>query len=331
MLNYRTAFFSFLFLSFLGFLISGDGRAEPLHSPKFVPPDGKVLLFIGQDKRTINNYLKNFQTVPAGFMTYTSIQDVDGLSSPSPDRGGGVHFADYFLKRYPDTAVQIGLYLVGALDGVTAGHYDGNIQRLAVWLKSTRRPVYLRIGYEFDLPDNQYDPAKYRSAYRYIVDRLRGSGVDNVAFVWHSHGFFFPDRPFLAWYPGDDYVDWFGVSFFDCYNESNLRRIAKLAREHHKPLMIAEASAINIPTTSGEKSWNTWFRRFFEFVEREKVQAVCYIDNRWGRFPMFKNLNWPDARLEAHPLIKTRWQEETGKDKYLHASNQLFDILDFHY
>ena len=40
-------------------------------------------------------------------------------------------------------------------------------------------------------------------------------GIENVAYIWQSHGFDEPDSLLEAWYPGDEYVDWCGVSFFN--------------------------------------------------------------------------------------------------------------------
>lgn len=47
---------------------------------------------------------------------------------------------------------------------------------------------YIRIGYEFDNPENHYDPENYKLAFRRIVDRFKDVNLTNVAFVWHSYG-----------------------------------------------------------------------------------------------------------------------------------------------
>ena len=295
----------------------------------FSPAGEKVLLFVGQEREDIDTYLREVGPLPAGFMAYTSIQHLEGLFEPSTDRGAGVQDASAILHKYPDTAFQIGLYMVDALDGVLNGTYDGNIEKLAQWLKQVHRPVYLRIGYEFDFPDNHYDPEKYTKAFRYIVDHLRNLGVDNVAFVWHSYGYINPGRPMLNWYPGDDYVDWFGVSFFDCYNKNNYQRFAALAREHHKPLMLAEATPAKMSVINGQTTWDRWFRRMFEYVQAENVKAICYISGDWDSYPQFSALKWGDARLEVNSFIKDQWRRETSKNKYLKSSMDLFSEISF--
>ena len=288
---------------------------------KFLPPPGKTLVFIGQDERTILNYVRSTGHHPYGFMLYTSIQDMAGLSEPA-DHGAGVHHAQYLADNYPQAAFQIGLYMVDALDGIIAGQYDSKIDQLAQWLQGTKRPVYLRIGYEFDLPNNHYDPELYKKAFRYIVDRLRRQGVDNTAYVWHSYGFINPEKPLMNWYPGDDHVDFFAVSFFKAFNSGNINFIFKRAAEHHKPFMIAEATPSGIGTGDGEKSWALWFKPFFKFINEHDIPVVSYINSDWETLPMFKDQNWGDARVQANPVVKERWLNEINSDRYRNDTNK---------
>ena len=64
--------------------------------------------------------------------------------------------------------------------------------------------VYLRVGYEFDSPENNYQPLPYVTAYRKIVNDLRMLGVGNVAYVWHSYSQV-PQSGWehSNWYPGN--------------------------------------------------------------------------------------------------------------------------------
>ena len=48
-----------------------------------------------------------------------------------------------------------------------------------------------------------------------------------------------------AWYPGDEYVDWMGLSYFvqeaDCGGPP-FDELLAFAREHGKPVLVAEAT-----------------------------------------------------------------------------------------
>ena len=257
-------------------------------------------------------------------MLYTSIQDTEGLET-AVNNGGGIHHGQYLLDQYPNSVLQIGLWMVDGLDGIIQGKYDGNIDRLGAWIKKAKRPVFLRIGYEFDLPENRYAPEAYRQAFRYIVDRFRKSAVTNAAFVWHSYANL-PQHPWEDWYPGDDYVDWFAVSVFGKPN-SYMKGFAALAREHHKGFMIAESTPKGIGTGYGEASWDHWFAPFFQFITDEKVQIVSYINFDWEAIPMFKGQGWGDARVQANEFVRMKWTHEVLQNKYLHASIRLFKSL----
>ena len=294
---------------------------------KFEPPDGKVILIVGQNAGVFETYTASTGTTPAGFMVYTSVQEMTGLDEASHYEGV-TQYAQPMVDRYPNTAVQIGLYMVDALDQVTGGEYDGNIDKLGNWIQKIKRPVFLRIGYEFDGDHNHHDPAKYAAAYRHIVDRLRGNNVDNAAYVWHSVGS--PvSRPPEAWYPGDDYVDWFAISYFD-QPESMMMPMVELAKTHRKPLMIAESTPrAGGSTCFGKGSWDHWFKPYFQFIEANHVKAVSYIDDNWETIQMWKGKGWGDARVEANKYVKERWMEEIRTPKYLHASPELFKKLGY--
>jgi hypothetical protein len=295
---------------------------------KFVPPEGKILLIIGQDINTIDAYVSSIGILPGGFMAYTSIQEMDGIYSPV-DYGAGTQHFQYLTDRYPNAVIQIGLYMVGALEGIIKGLYDKNIDKLGKWIKKAKRPIYLRIGYEFDGPHNHYEPNKYIKAYRYIVDRLRMNNVDNVAYIWHSYAGYI-SRPIMDWYPGDEYVDWFAISYFH-HKTKYMDSMVQLALEHNKPLMIAESTPCGIGTHYANYAWERWFQPFFNFIIEKNVKAICYINSNWEEQPMWKGQGWKDARIQANKSIKKRWLEEIKKERYLQASPELYKTLDYHF
>lgn len=290
---------------------------------KFAPPAGKVLLFVGQDVNTISAYLKGAPMLPAGLMGYTSLQNLEGLDE-SYDDGGGEQHAQALVETYPDTALQIGLYLVDQLDGAASGHYDDRIDKLGAWIKSTHRPILLRVGYEFDNPGNHYDPKQYVAAYRHIVDRLRSKGVDNVAFVWHSFAQGNPER-MMAWYPGDAYVDWVGASYFGQFPKF-ISRVSAVADRLNKPLMLAETSSWYV---HNEAQREVFFRRLFKFIDEHNVGALCYIAANWNAQPMWEQQHYGDGRVEPYPAVFKIWTEETSKDTFLKSSPQLFQTIGF--
>jgi len=273
------------------------------------------IFVVGQDIQSINDFMAALklsakEVYPEGFMVYTAINDIRGLSEPV-DQGAGINYADQLLQKYPQVRViQIGLFMRYMLNEIVHGSFDNNIDQLGQWIKRSAKQVYLRIGYEFDNPDNGYDPGQYVQAYRYIVDRLRSKDVGNVYFVWHSIAWRDKDWPTyepLKWYPGDEYVDWIGISFFDIKRDEERKTIAEIARSKNKPLMIAESSPFNQYTIEGKLKW---IKTLFQYIQGNQVRFLSYINVNWDGLPLFADQKWGDARLQKDPILLAEWLNE---------------------
>ncbi len=289
---------------------------------RFVPNDGSTLVFAGQNNRSSDNYVKSVKNIPAGFMIYTALSDLAGLDEAA-DFGAGETSGAYILKKYPKAALQIGLYLVNSLDEIIDGSLDENITKLGNWIKKSRVPVYLRIGYEFDYPENGYEPEKYIKAYRRIVDKMDEDGVKNAAYVWHSYAALNP-RGIEAWYPGDEYVDWCAISYF-----SNPQWIpmVKFAQRHSKPLMIAECAPM-LGHDLREDGKLKWYDKFFRFINTNNIKALCYINNNWDELPMFKDCKWGNSTISDSKLVQKMWLNKISDRRFVNLES-LYDSISF--
>ncbi|MEL7122167.1 MAG: glycosyl hydrolase [Bacteroidota bacterium] len=333
---------------------------------KFEPINGETLVFVGQDLESIgglkeydDGYTNHFP-VPAGITLYTGLSSNDGsfggdnekgLSGvyETVDHGNGPSNMSMLLEdpKFKHTSLAIGLSLVNYEDKVADGSMDDSIKQLGEFLLSLGdRPVFLRIGYEFDgYPWNHYEREPWLEAYKRIKDMLDEQGVTNTAYVWQSVGWVSNLEQLEAWYPGDEYVDWCGFSFFNRWREN---RMIEFAREKGKPVFIAEASATISDFTAkfdgktketilsnphqATEAWNKWFVPFFKTIEenRDVIKAVHYINCNWKARPMwFENPTFQsvDARIETSPLIREKWLEKVGQPEYLHSSEDLFTKL----
>lgn len=273
------------------------------------------IFVIGQDVQSISDFysaLKNNPDVhpsryPDGIMVYTAINDLRGLSEPV-DHGAGVNHADLLLQKYPDIKVlQIGLYMKHMLKEVVKGAFDENILKLAEWIRKSKKDVYLRIGYEFDNPDNEYDPTDYILAYQYIVDWFRQADVPNVYFVWHSIAWKGKDAPGydpLKWYPGHSYVDWIGISYFDADQDEVRDQIIEIAEIKQKPVMIAESSPFKRYSVEEKLQW---IEKMFAYIEKHDIRFISYINVNWDGLPMFAKEKWGDARLDINKDLFKIW------------------------
>lgn len=329
---------------------------------KFEPIDGKCILFVGQDMEAIgglekynDGYFDHFDT-PGGFTMYTNFRTgdaspgitykgLDGLTTTdnwgSGDCNMQMQIDDPDFKH---CALAIGLELVNH-DSLTAvGGHDDMIHRLGNWIKDLgRRPVFLRIGYEFDAPEwNHYDKEFYKESFKRIRNQFDSLGVNNVAYVWQSKGWGTSTEEYDEWYPGDEYVDWCGYSHF-VWGVKGGKTMIDFARKHKKPVFIAEATPMvfegdtlpidcYLDNPEHAKMAANWFDDFFKVIHDnpDVIKAISYINidwykqDMWASDPPFKHI---DSRIQVSPLITEKWIKETSTERYLKSDPKLFDQL----
>ena len=307
---------------------------------KFVPPAGKTLLIMGQTVERIKEYQRSFpdELNPAGWSAYWAVTEFKGVTEPHTNITGTSQHHQMLIDRFPHSVLHSAMWMVGKwgiAKNTIGGTYDAVIRQYCNWLKTIDRPVYLRLGYEFDGPHNQLEPAEYIKAYRHIVDMIRAEGIDHVAFVWHSYAAEpYKNYPLSDWYPGDDYVDWVAVSIFaHAYAKTGINdegnAVLALAKEHQKPVMIAEANPIFGIKKGQAKVWDRWFVNFFSLVYEKNIKAICFINEDWTRINIEGISKWQDARLYNNEQVSKAWFAETNKERYLKQSSELFEQLGF--
>jgi hypothetical protein len=305
---------------------------------KFVPPEGKTLLIMGQTVEDIEDYMENFsdEPIPGSWAAYWGVPEFNGITENHTNSHGGTQNHQMLIDRFPNTALHSAMWMVGTwgvAQNTANGQYDDVIKQYSEWVKSINRPVYLRIGYEFDGPHNELEPDIYIQAYRHVVDLMRAEGVDNVAFVWRSYASPpFKDYPIEDWYPGDEYVDWVGLSVFgQIYSGGHTYfgdQVLDFAKDHKKPVMYAESSPINGIGNTELESWNNWFTNFFSLSYQKNIKAISFINTNWEQYS-FPGVSWSDARLANNQFVTDAWFLETNKDRYLKQSEDLFEILGY--
>lgn len=312
-----------------GMVAMGGMQEPPATLGKLEPPDGSTLLVIGQDTGSIEEYVNDVGPMPAGVMLYANIKDLSGLAF-SADFGAGQNDLAHWKSTPKDVAIQIGLNLVDSLGAIGNGNLDANIDKMAELLRDCGHPVFLRIGYEFDSDWAGYEPNAFKKAFQRIASRMRDKSVENVAFVWHSWGFqhSFGQSSITPWYPGDEYVDWVGVSLFPGWDAASIqasagarREIGSFAKEHGKPLMIAEAGPRqDFQPSRGADAWSGWYQGIFDFIIENDVKLFSYINANWEAQPMWAGKGWGDSRVQTNAQVLERWRTEISKPRFVHGA-----------
>ncbi len=166
---------------------------------------------------------------------------------------------------------------------INNGSADRNIASVARKLKGMKRPILLRWGwemngnwFEWDGSHNGNSPASYVKAWRRIHRIFGENGADNIAWVWSPN---WNSSPSSAWnrvqayYPGDEYVDWVGISGYNFYGESPRTLFNPITKAYggRKPIILSETAAVQ-----GRAAWikqlSAWVK------DTPSVGAVVWFD-----------------------------------------------------
>jgi hypothetical protein len=296
--------------------------AETFYYGRRLEPTGRRILHgAGQDAGEFRKYYEAVgERKPLIYMLYAGLK-----SDPTPhlerERKRIEEYSDEYLLP------QIGLSMTR--DGkpeqhyeheVAAGKYDENIEALCRWLKRLNRPAFLRIGYEFNGHWNGYEPQTYVAAWRRIVAALRKHELDEVATVWCAT----PGsrKNYMDYYPGDEFVDWWGIDIFgrDHLSDPITHDLVAKARKRKFPVMIGESTPRGVGVLEGQKSWDKWFAPYFDFMHRNPhIKAFCYISWDWSKYEMWKD--WGDARVAQNPDVLKLYRDELRDPVYFHSAS----------
>ena len=141
------------------------------------------------------------------------------------------------------------------------------IMELIDLLNTVDTPIFLRFGAEMNVWQTPADAEAYIKAFRFVADLVH-KNTDHVAMVWSPNALSGWMMDVNAFYPGDEYVDWVGVSLYllrhfnardnwtrqerialSCYYSGEaaepMRIMEELVKTYgdRKPFMIAESGA----------------------------------------------------------------------------------------
>ncbi len=325
-------------------------KADRSGLAKYEPADGKILVFAGQDNEAVggndrfrDGYVDHIG-VPAGITHYIGFNrdnetgPMAGLNVES-DWQAGPMCLKYYLESavLKDAIVHLSIAMPDSEGEVARGVYDTQIAEIGEFMETYRhRAFMLRIGYEFDGSWNHYDSTAFKFAYRRIVDRLRQKGLTNFALCLASSSPVVPYQLWQNYYPGDDYVDWLGYSYWEGSFSADTSAALIFAKDKNKPIFIAEITPRGhfLNQEDGEALWNTWYKTFFEHIEqnRDQIKAISYINANWDAQLMWKGNGWGDTRLQINPHIKKRWLDEIAEAQYVNGDDQPLLVIGFrHY
>lgn len=213
------------------------------------------------------------------------------------------------------------------LESITKGDFDADLKTWGEAARDFATPVIVEWGTEMNgywFPWNakwngrEEGAERFRQAYRHIVETIN---APNITWVFHVNA---DDDPLQPWnrleryYPGDDVVDWLGVSVYSAQSplddywtdpieqlDAVIPRLEKLA---DKPIFLLEFGAT---TNSPLGSASDWANSLL----------TPLLDNRWPSIRGFSwwNETWQNDDNPAHDT-----------DMRVQSDRQLADVFRNH-
>jgi hypothetical protein len=207
------------------------------------------------------------------------------------------------------------------LDRIIAGDFDADLRAWADGAKTFGTPLIVQYGteingdwYPWSAPYNggwTVGPAKFKAAFRHIVEVMRAEGADNITWALHYNGENWPgDNPLnvpQSYYPGDDVVDWIGLSIYGNYGPGDglCRSFASLLQQREqeiaqvtteKPLFIFEVGISSGASFCDPTAW---------------VGAVLngLLGGRWPELRGFAWWDESDMLVQGNPILETPFHE----------------------
>ena len=174
-------------------------------------------------------------------------------------------------------------------------------------------------------------PETFKKAYRYVIDRVRAQGANNILWGFHANNY---SSPIASWnsmaqyYPGDDYVDWLGLSVYGKmvrtegwadFIDMLHRPYLEISQLHpQKPIFLAEWGVGEFPP--GDKA--EFIAKAFTHIPQKypRIRLAVYWHERW------ENPDGGYSNLRIHSSLQSLKAYRRGvADSYWLARPQFYE------
>jgi len=137
---------------------------------------------------------------------------------------GAVPFIRLMLRSSPEQDIAEPLF---TLEAIAGGAFDADLTAWGQAAAGFGTPLLVEWGTEVNGSwfswngvwngGAEVGPGRFREAYRHIVATIRAAGAANITWAFHMDAQDVPDErwnAFERYYPGDDVVDWVGISAY---------------------------------------------------------------------------------------------------------------------
>jgi hypothetical protein len=219
---------------------------------------------------------------------------------------------------------------------IAKGDFDEDLERWARAARDTRIPMLIDFAPEMNGDWFQWSglyaggakggPQRYKEAFRHVVDVFRGAGATNVGFAFHANVRSAPREPWndlAQYYPGDDYVDWIGVSAYgavfpgfdweplsDALDEV-YPKLTSLSPT--KPIAILETGVIE-ERGHDKTAWIRAAYRALRTGRYPRVKAVVWWHERWVNQD---DRSTSDVRIDSDPAATAAYRKAVAAPEFV--------------
>ncbi len=290
-------------------------------SIKLLPIKNKIYLasfpdFGGSEDNVTTNKILNFESIINHNIAwvYFSINFKNGIKLSQNaineiTKAGAIPFIRLMPRSSFDYNNPEKIY---TLQNIVNGEFNKDLINLANQVKNLKFPVLITFAPEPNgnwfkwsgvfnnnkncahESDKCKGPKLYKQAYKHIINIFRKQNVKNVTWFFHVN---LPSVPNESWnkpknyYPGDDYIDWIGVSIYGALTpqedwikfENILKQnyIDVLEISQNKPIALLEFGVTDYHPKGNKAIWLT---KAVDIIKKQKYipfKAIGYWHENW--------------------------------------------------
>lgn len=298
-------------------------ESAPYYGARLEPRGGTYLGMIAEESDGFNNL--------SSYLTY-----VEGMNQSD------LYYPANTMIANDNVVAMIG-WTVYDLDSV---NYD-SIRKTLDTLSEYNKPMFIRFANEMNESSLGDDPDKYIEIFRNVANMIHE--YENFAVVWSPIDLGALDRPFEYYYPGDEYVDWVGISCYsikyfqgnvntsdnnsiyfmtgdNAWATNRIKPILNFMSENNinKPVMISECG---VPTS------NTYGEDLEAYASPRLRNLLWYLVMKYPQIKMINYFNkgvngeFENYSLSKYEYAKNIFNEASASGAYIKEAGKNSDFV----
>ncbi|MDE2026353.1 MAG: hypothetical protein KGJ07_07705, partial [Patescibacteria group bacterium] len=231
---------------------------------------------------------------------------------------------------------------------IAKGDFDVFLKQWANDAKAYAHPLMVEFGPEVNgdwepwnekYSGGQKDgPTRFVNAYRHIIDLFRAQGVQNITWVYHITVPSSPDQPwnsYTSYYPGDNYIDWIGLSVYGAlttqdtwqsFKEKMDTAYPQLVKDFpSKPIAISELGVVDNPDKGNKATWLTDALENIKKGKYPQVKAISIWHATWQQ----ADGTVANTRIDSSPDVLTAVKKELADNFFIGGKGEIAQINSF--